>query len=271
MEPGHSRCRRIRDHSWLGGWLNLLLPPSCPFCHALNGTDGLCEVCLRRLIHTDVLACCRCAAPLPVGDPGPAGVCPQCRAIRWAFDRVIALGTYHGSLREAVIRAKHAHEHALAHCLGRNLGEWTLQLLLDDLPDVLLPVPMHWYRLWFRGVNSASLLAEGLGRVVQRPCLERNLWRCRATRKQSMLPLAARGPNVRGAFRLRSIHSWRGMHVGIVDDTLTTGATADEIARLLRRAGARRISVFVAARTVAEWHHAAWSARQPRAAAPVNG
>jgi ComF family protein len=148
---------------------------------------------------------------------------------------------------------KHAHEHPLAFQVGRQLGFRAKSQLSHDLPDLLIPVPMYWYRRFRRGINSASLLADGASTVLERPVAARTLWCCRATSKQSMLSVRERLQNVRHSFRFWWPRALSKRHVAIVDDTMTTGATAHELARLLTSAGVRRVTVLVAARAIAEW------------------
>ena len=109
---------------------------------------------------------------------------------------------------------------------------------------------MHWRRRLQRRVNNAERLANALGLELQLPVLRRVIRCQRHTRKQSLLSVDQRRRNVRGAFRVPKRFSLAGLHVGLVDDTLTTGATADEIARVCRASGARRVTVLLAARGV---------------------
>jgi ComF family protein len=118
-------------------------------------------------------------------------------------------------------------------------------------PDVLLvPVPLHRWRLWGRGFNQAALLARGLAKAGHGVLLVDGLERVRATRPSVGLDRAGRAENVKGAFRVRDIEAVQGRRVVLVDDVLTTGATASACAKVLRKAGAAAVDVLTWARVV---------------------
>ena len=131
--------------------------------------------------------------------------CPQCRGESWSFERVVALGAYTGMLRDVVLRLKHAESHALGISSGGPARTTRRSRTCPELPQVVVPVPMYWYRRFRRGINSASALARGSLPGTRRPPRPAHaVWCCRSTRKQSMLSAAERPANVRGAFRCRS-------------------------------------------------------------------
>jgi predicted amidophosphoribosyltransferase len=132
-------------------------------------------------------------------------------------------------------------------------------------PDLIVPIPMHWWRRLWRGVNNTEILAEELGRRLEKPVMGRLLVRRRPTRPQKDLLLPERLANLRNAFRLRRSHPqagarqagarqagaparWQDSHILLVDDILTTGATSSEAARVFKQAGAGAVAVAVLAR-----------------------
>ncbi len=120
----------------------------------------------------------------------------------------------------------------------------------DDRPDVLCQVPMHWLRRLMRQTSSAETLARAAANRMKLP-LRLRLLRCaRQTKKQSLLRHDERRANVAGAFRLERPDRVHELHVGVLDDLMTTGATLDEVARTLKHAGARRVTALVVARAV---------------------
>ena len=131
------------------------------------------------------------------------------------------------------------------------LVERLLPLINDDLPDLLLAVPVSAQRLRERGYNQSQLLARALAKPWRLPCPDDLLLRVRDGAHQARLPLAERAGNVRGVFAVepRRLVELRGRHVAIVDDVMTSGATLYEIARVLRAAGATRVQAWVIART----------------------
>jgi predicted amidophosphoribosyltransferase len=160
------------------------------------------------------------------------------------------LGHYQGKLREAVILCKKIRSENLRYALAIELAN-RLRLQLPELDDekvAILPVPNHWTRVFAGTAPTARSLAQLLGSHTGWPVLTRNVSRIRITRKQGMLSLAERQQNVRGAFELKHTQSLTGRHVLIVDDVLTSGATADELAKQVRRAKPSDISVVAIAR-----------------------
>ena len=109
-------------------------------------------------------------------------------------------------------------------------------------PEALIPVPLHWRRHFKRGFNQSLMLANGLSRVKQVPCYHRALIRQAATRPQSSLAFKQRKSNVKGAFKVKSLPNLS--HVAIIDDVLTTGMTANELAKVLKLSGVIRVDVW---------------------------
>lgn len=238
-----------------GQFSNLLFPPRCALCDTeLDAVHDarLCGACQFKLAPTAAPRCPRCALVLKQAIVTDAG-CPQCVGERFYFSRAWAIGDYSGDLRDAVLRMKHAPEEplsaALAEFVYRRLGTE----LRSVPPDLVAAVPMHWLRRWYRGTNSASILAEVLSKQIAARLASRMIVRRRFTRPQSGLSPAERLANVRGAFRLRRSKKVAGKSVLLVDDILTTAATTNEIARLLVKAGAREVGVVVIARADDRW------------------
>lgn len=143
---------------------------------------------------------------------------------------------------------KHAAEEPLSAAIAELAGERLGMSIAAWRPDLVLPVPMHWFRRWRTGTNSAAIVAERLAARLHARLALRLVSRRRHTRPQSGLSPPERLANVRGAFRLRRKALVSGRRVLVVDDILTTAATSNEIARLLIRAGAAEVAVAVIAR-----------------------
>ncbi len=231
---------------------DLLLPPSCNFCGQPLPSPGrqplLCAECIKRIAPSAEPVCPRCAAPLPPLNSGPD--CPRCRHRRYAFTSARALGVYRDRLREMVIRMKQRVHEPLTLSVGYLLAQSMDPIIRQDRPDMLVPVPCHWWKRMVRGVNGPDLLVEALATSWNLPAARRVLFCRRRTRKQGMLLPAERVRNVRDAFAVRKSYDLGNTHVMLVDDILTTGATASQAARTLRRGGAARVSVLVVARGV---------------------
>jgi predicted amidophosphoribosyltransferase len=204
--------------------------------------------------------CSRCAAPCPEHE-SQAGSCASCRGVKYAFDGAMALGLYEGPLRQAVLRTKHARHEHLAVDLGRLLAcalrerfraEGGFRFGQADpssaSPLFVAAVPMFWLQRAYRGANGAERMAAGVAEVLGLGFAPRALVCRRFLRKQSELKPAERRRNVREAFRAARWQPIAGRRVLLVDDVLTTGATAHEAARALKGAGASEVYVAAVAR-----------------------
>ncbi|MEY2598196.1 MAG: hypothetical protein RLZZ142_455, partial [Verrucomicrobiota bacterium] len=188
-----------------------------------------------------------------LGTPGgraPCAQCPRCVENPPAFECAVAVCRTVGVVRRMIHGLKYEGREYLAPSLGRCLAEGLGDgRLRAPLVEVLVPVPLHWRRLWGRGFNQALVLARELGRARGLPVVEA-LRRVRDTGTQTRLGRSERWENLRGAFGLRRGGGARvgGRHVLLVDDVLTTGATLDACARVLRRAGAASVRALAVAR-----------------------
>lgn len=155
------------------------------------------------------------------------------------------MGQYEGRLRDAVLALKHADGEALAAQLGR---DWVTYRAgrLPESPTLVVPVPLHWIRRLRRGYNQSAAVACGVADGLGIPVAEM-LCRIRPTPRQSARSATERAANVRDAFQLRTRARVRGERVLLVDDVLTTGATADACAAVLRAGGAAQVWVAVLA------------------------
>jgi len=206
----------------------------------------LCDACEHELPWLQE-RCEICALPLPM-----AGLeCGPCRRQPPAFTRVEVPWHYGFPIDTLITRFKHNAQWPLGRLLAERLAAWLQQAYADGLPrpQRLLPVPMARQRLRQRGFNQAQLIAQWLAPLLGIRCDPQLLLRPHATRAQQDLDAQARRQNLRQAFTLAEKALVRGLHVAVVDDVLTTGATAQALAQLLRRAGATRVDVYCLART----------------------
>jgi ComF family protein len=173
------------------------------------------------------------------------GRCALCRLGLQGFDAVYSFGSYEGTLRKLVHLYKYGGVRPLAarfgDCLGRVLPR-------EERFDMIVPMPLHWRKRWNRGFNQAELLAGEIARRWNAP-VRNAVRRVRATAPQAGLTNAQRRANVQGVFRANPRVRLDGLRVLLVDDVITTGATASACARALKRAGAARVSLAAVART----------------------
>jgi ComF family protein len=231
------------------GLLELLYPGRCLLCgHELPpDRPHFCDRCRSALLTDPFPSCPRCA-----GGIGPYaavdGGCVACRGEPFGFEEALRLGPYAGVLREAILRLKRHTGEGLAEILGEVWGERDAGRFQALRAEVLVPIPLHWRRRWQRGYNQSQAVAWGLAHRLGLPCQPMLLRRVRNTPSQVSQTPTGRKENMRGAFRARRGVRLDGRRVLLVDDVMTTGATASEAARALRTAGAAQVAVAVLAR-----------------------
>jgi ComF family protein len=223
----------------------LLYPETCPACDTLTGVPGLCDGCAASLYPLGA-ACPVCAEP----QAAPVGVtCTRCRNAPPPFERIIAPWRYGGELANALRRLKYGGRRGRGRPeLARALGAMLAPSLVGLEAEVLVPVPVHARRLRERGFSQAHALAGWARRLAPpglAPIAPTLLERSRPTPEQAGLTRAQRRRNLAGAFTARGV---RGRRVLLVDDVVTTGATAHACAAALRRAGASSVVVLALAR-----------------------
>lgn len=218
----------------------LLSSPHCLCCELPTSADLLCEGCKADL-PWNLEACPGCAIPSTRGL-----LCPACLRRPRRFDAAWAPFRLAPPVRLGILGLKYGARFEQARLLGGLMAEG-LQHRNASLPDLLLPVPLHWRRLIGRGYNQAQLLGRCIGKALDIPIDSRSLRRTRATADQIGQSASERRRNLRQSFELT--RRLDGLHIAIVDDVMTTGATFDELARVCRKAGAARIEVWAAART----------------------
>ena len=233
---------------WVTAALDLVFPPLCLVCGGILGAgrrDPLCGACWEGLPRIAPPWCRCCGAPL-----GIEGLCGACRSRRPPFAYARAAVFYGDLVREAIHAFKFGGRRGLANPLGDLLAGLGLSALPGAAPDALVPVPLHPRRARERGYDQALLLARRLGRAWAVPVVADTLLRAVPTQPQTDLDAAARRRNVRDAFVVGQAGRIAGRHIVLVDDVITTGATAGECARTLYRAGAAAVGVLTVARAL---------------------
>ncbi|MFL1874985.1 double zinc ribbon domain-containing protein [Hansschlegelia beijingensis] len=230
--------------------LNFAIPPQCLACsRPVTSVGCVCAVCWSGLGLIERPFCERLGTPFPA-DYGPGLLSPAAIANPPAYDRARAVARFDGAARELVHRLKYADGAHLARPLGAMMARAGHELLSGE--PLLLPVPLHRFRLWSRRFNQAALLARAVAGITGAELRSDLLIRRKRTAPQVGLSASQRAQNLAGAFSLADGAAARlaGRAVVLVDDVLTTGATVDRLARLVRRAGAARVDVLVFALVV---------------------
>ncbi|HXS03964.1 MAG TPA: ComF family protein [Rhodanobacter sp.] len=231
--------KEVLRRTWFG-LHRFVLPLRCLLCGAAgaNGID-LCADCAAELPRNRS-CCARCALPLAV----PAELCGECLRHEPPWDAAWAPFRYGWPLDRLESLYKFSGDLAAGRVLS---AMWQRESRPVELPEVLLCVPLHRSRLRQRGYNQALELARPLAHALHVPLRRDVLQRQRRTDAQTELDAVSRRRNVRGAFALRE-DAVLPAHVAILDDVMTTGATLAECARVVRRAGVKRVDVWALAR-----------------------
>ncbi len=218
-----------------------LFPPTCLLCGDA-GTAGrdLCLACFASLPF-NLPACPRCALPLPFETGIPCGYCQKHPP---AYDRSLALFRYEEPVRHLIHALKFQARYSCARLMGDLLADKLVDL--EEKPGAIIPVPLHPSRYRERGYNQSLEIARTLSNRLDIPLDYQSCTRVHATQAQTELTAVQRRRNIKNAFAIAK--PLTATHVAILDDVVTTGATVNELAKVLRKAGAGRIDVWACAR-----------------------
>lgn len=245
----------MRIHPLLEPLVDVVFPPRCPLCgEGLAAQTGLCAACWSELVIPGEPGCALCQRPFPQGTASGT-ICAPCLAQPPRHDGIAAGTLYNDASRRLILALKHGRRIALAPLLAR--------LIAARLPDavgagwIVVPVPLHRWRLWRRGFNQAALLGRELATARGAELLVDALVRRKATPVLGGLGRAARARALAGTIALdpRRAAQLAGGKVLLVDDVLTSGATSDACVRALKRAGAERVVIACFARVLDEALH----------------
>ncbi|WP_176591549.1 ComF family protein [Sphingobium sp. EM0848] len=226
--------------------LDYALPPRCPGCGMIvDADDAFCLGCWSGMRFLGEPCCARCGVPFDY-DRGEGAQCGSCLAEPPPFDSARAVLAYGDVARAVALRLKYGRRIGLARLIARQMARQ-----LPEMEDaVIVPVPLHRWRLWWRGFNQAALIARHLGRMTDLPVDNHSLLRSRRTAPLRGMNPKARAKAVRGAFALAPGHGLKRKAVLLIDDVHTSGATAAACARTLKRGGAASVHLLCWARVL---------------------
>ncbi|HJL55886.1 MAG: ComF family protein [Arenicellales bacterium] len=221
--------------------LEWVAPPCCLLCRLeVEYRHGLCQGCWAKLPVNEI-HCERCA--LPMAHESLCGHCQRCPPV---FDSVIAPLCYQDPIDQMLCALKYHQQLSFARTAAGLITD-TVRESGEPMPDLLIGVPMTHRAVRKRGLNQAVFLARLIGRQLGIPVKSTLIKKLRETDRQSTLNASKRQRNLKGAFHCKG--SLEDKHIALVDDILTTGATANEISKVLKVAGANRVDIWVCART----------------------
>ncbi len=231
----------------VNNWLNIIqdyaFSPTCILC-GKPGFDSqdICQPCMIEL-KRNTECCYQCAERFESSHKIPQ-LCGQCIRTSPAFDETHAPYCYQGPMRYLISSLKFNRQFKNARLLGYLLAQQLAQTV--ELPELIIPVPLHKTRFRERGFNQSIEIAKNLSRLINIPIDTKHLSRTRDTPHQIDLPARMRQKNIKNAFQINK--SLSAKHVAILDDVMTTGSTVNEIATILKKHGIEKVDIWVCAR-----------------------
>lgn len=225
-----------------------VLPSCCALCGGAS-EEAVCAPCRTDYLVDTGLRCIRCALPLHAAST--SGECGRCLKTPPRFDATVAVVSYAPPVDRLLLALKFEGRLALAPFLGRLMAERAWPRLAEDMPAMLVPVPLGPQRLRARGFNQSLEIARAVSGTLGVTMMPQGLRRVRETQAQTLLSPGDRRINLQGAFAQAtgSAALFHGAHVGVIDDVMTTGETLNAVADALKALGATRVTNLVFART----------------------
>ena len=230
--------------------VDLVYPPRCPACgEGIGEQGGLCVDCWNDLAIPGDPSCALCQRPFGQSFPDEGSVCAPCLASPPVHDGIAAGTLYTDTSRKLVLALKHGRRIALAPLLARLIAA---RVPKAEGERLIIPVPLHRWRLWNRGFNQAALMARELEKAGCGELVVDGLRRTKRTPSLGGMGSKARARVLSGAISVGKPVEVKGRHVLLVDDVLTSGATSTACVKALKRAGARSVVIACFARVLDE-------------------
>ncbi len=233
----------VKKAYWGRSLTDFIFPFICPGCQDVQGSEGFCPECWKRLDFISTPICLLCGNP---SSSQEKGLCYQCRLWTPLFTSHRSLWRYGPMSRKVIFSLKHGHYKYLAHLFA----QWLVPLAAGLSVHYIIPVPLHPGKLKQRGFNQAAILAQEFSRLTGIPILLESLLRVTETVSQGRFSHSRRTENVEGAFECVEHPFLEGADILLIDDVYTTGATLNACTKALRGAGVSQIHGLTLAKVV---------------------
>lgn len=226
---------------------DLFWPRRCLNCdQSTNHTLCLCQSCIEQFSKDSDPACPRCTSTVGPHTDTSQG-CTRCRTQSYRFASAQRWGVYDGRLREAILTMKHRRGESLAEVMGMAWALARKNSLIRATPQAVMAVPLHWRKRWGRGFNQSEVLARSVAEGLGLTFIPNGIRRVKSTPPQADVSATQRRENMKDAFQPWRTRGWKGLRILLVDDVLTTGATADGASAAILAGGAAQVDVAVLA------------------------
>jgi ComF family protein len=229
---------------------DIIFPPQCLACAEIINQPAnqvFCSTCLEKIDFITANFCPICGLPFLV-SPAGTHVCGNCLGNKPYFTRARAVAGFETVIMDAIHKFKYGRNVSTGHCLGLFMADFAFPDFNFSEYSLLIPVPLHVKKLRDRGFNQSLLLAKEMGKKYNLPVNFSLLKRNKFTLTQTGLNKAEREQNIKGAFAVTNREKVRGENIILIDDVYTTGATINECAKMLLKAGAQKVSVLTLSR-----------------------
>ncbi len=229
--------------------IDFIFPPQCPYCsEVIDRSQILCDKCFKQIQFIRGCKCYLCGRPLPLTDTNEKLLCPNCLEKRKIYDIARSVFIYDSFSRYAILKLKNADRMDLRHFFVHYMLIAGQDII--EKSDLIVPIPLHWRRRLKRKYNQAGILAELLAKKTGKPYKPSLLIRNRHTPSQGRKTHKERKQNVNNAFEINIKENIKDLSILLIDDVLTTGATAEACAKVLKRNGAKAVYILTIAQVV---------------------
>ena len=227
--------------------ISIIFPRTCSLCKktmSFSSEQNICDECLEKIPKLEGLICHKCSLPLPDGG----ATCSDCKNNKDIYFEVLKSPyTYSIQMKKLIKNLKYLRKTFLAKDLSVELAKFILKENIDKNIDIIVPVPMHWFKKWKRGYNQAELLAENVAKLINKPVYNA-LIRTKYTKPQFNLRKQERHQNLESMFDLNKkyVDVIRGKRILLIDDIATTCSTANQCAKVLKTLKIKTVVVTLA-------------------------